>query len=147
MWTVDLSRPSQHADESLARVHEEFAERLLSSREAAEVTDRVRRLLAEHLESGVANLSSVARQLGMSARSLQRRLSDEGTNFRELVDRLRCELAREHLERYQTPIAGVAHLTGYSDVSAFTRAANRWFGTPPGRLRQQSGRRGLPGIR
>jgi AraC-like DNA-binding protein len=76
-----LARPSRHAEESLARLHEDLAGRLLSSRGEAEFSDQVRRALAERLELGVADLSSVARQLGMSARSLQRRLSDEGASF------------------------------------------------------------------
>jgi len=139
-----LARPSRHAEESIAHLHVEFAERLLARRGDSEVTYRVRRLLAECLESGKADLCSVARQLGMSPRSLQRRLSGEGTTFRELLDGLRCEVAREHLERCRTPIAGVAHLAGFSDVSAFTRAASRWFGATPARLREQAGRRDAP---
>lgn len=137
-----LARPSQQAEENLARLHEDFAERLLARRdEENEVTYRVRRLLAECLESGEADLRFVARELGMSSRSLQRQLSREGTTFSELLDGLRCEVAREHLERCKTPIAGVAHLAGFSDVSAFTRAASRWFGATPARLRQQAGGR------
>jgi AraC-like DNA-binding protein len=137
-----LARPSQHAEESLARLHEDFAERLLARRdEEDDVTYRVRRLLAECLESGEADLRFVARQLGMSARSLQRQLAGEGTTFSGLLDGLRREVAREHLECCRTPIAGVAHLAGFSDVSAFTRAASRWFGATPARLRQLAGRR------
>ena len=136
-----LARPSRHADESIARVHEEFAERLLGRQSDIEVTYRVRQLLAECLESGETDLGSVARRMGMGTRSLQRRLSTEGTTFRKLLDDLRREAAREYLEQCQIPIAGAAHLTGFSDVSAFTRAVNRWFGETPARLRQQARRR------
>jgi len=136
-----LARPSQHAEANLARLHVEFAEQLLARQDDSEVAYRVRRLLAECLESGEADLRFVARELGMSARSLQRRLSHEGTTFSELLDGLRCAVAREHLERCQTPISGVAHLAGFSDVSAFTRAASRWFGATPARLRRQAGQR------
>ena len=137
-----LDRPSQHAEQSIALLHEEFAERLLADRAEVEFSQRVRRLLAEYLETGETDLRYVARQLGMGSRSLQRRLADEGTSFSALLDDLRCEIAREHLERYQTPIAGVAHLAGFSDVSAFTRAASRWFGDTPARFRERAGRRG-----
>ena len=137
-----LDRPSQNAEPSMARLHEEFAERLLASREEVEMTHRVRRLLAECLETGEADLRYVARQLGVGSRSLQRRLASEGTSFSTLLDGMRCDVAREHLERYQTPIAGVAHLAGFSDVSAFTRAASRWFGDTPARFRERAGRRG-----
>jgi AraC-like DNA-binding protein len=141
LGAATLARPSRHAEESIARLHEEFAERLLSIRDETEIADRVRCLLAESLESGPAELASVAQQLGMSARSLQRRLSDEGASFRELLDGLRCQVAREHLERCRLPIAGVAHLTGFSDVSAFTRAVSRWFGATPARLRERANSR------
>ena len=50
---------------------------------------------------------------------------------------LRRDLAAEHLERQGTPIAEVAYLTGFSEVSAFTRAVRRWFGCTPGQLRGQ----------
>ena len=139
-----LARPSRHAEESVALLNEEFAERELARRGDTGVAHRVRCLLAECLETGEADLCYVARQLGMGTRSLQRRLSSEGTTFRKLLDDLRSEVAREHLERCQTPIAGVAHLAGFSDVSAFTRAASRWFGATPARLREQAGRRDDP---
>ena len=132
-----LSQSSRHAEESVARMHEELAERLLQSRSETELTLRVRRLLAECLESRETDLATVARQLGMGARSLQRRLSDEGTSFSALLDGLRCDVAREYLSRRQIPISGVAHLAGFSDVSAFTRATNRWFGSTPARVRKQ----------
>lgn len=137
-----LDRPSIHANEGLARVHEEFAERLLASEEKAEVTRRVQRALAERLEPAPPGLASVARLLGMSARSLQRRLAEEETSFREVLEKLRRDLARNHLERHRTPIAAVAYLTGFSDVSAFTRAVRRWFGHTPARLRREASRRG-----
>jgi len=140
-----LDHPSIHADQTLARVHEEFAQRLLVSEEEATVTRRVRRALAEHLESGAVDLASVARQLGLSARSLQRRLAEEGTSFREILENLRRELASEHLEQHATPIAAVAYLTGFSEVSAFTRAVHRWFGRTPARLRHEAKSRGAPG--
>jgi AraC-like DNA-binding protein len=137
-----LDRPSIHADEALARVHEEFAERLLASEEEAEVTRRVQQAVAERLESSPRGLASVARLLGMSARTLQRRLAEEQTTFREVVEKLRRDLARDHLEQRRTPIAAVAYLTGFSDVSAFTRAVRRWFGRTPARLRQEASHQG-----
>jgi AraC-like DNA-binding protein len=133
-----LSYRSRHAEESVARMHEEFAERLLENRSETELTPRVRRLLAGCLESRETSLATVARQLGMGARSLQRQLSNEGGSFSALLDGLRCDVAREYLARRQIPISGVAHLAGFSDVSAFTRATNRWFGAPPARVREQA---------
>jgi AraC-like DNA-binding protein len=140
-----LDRPSIHADGTLARVHEEFAQQLLASEGEAAVTGRVRRALAENLESGAVDLASVARQLGLSARSLQRRLAEEGTSFREILESLRREIARQHLEKHVTPIAAVAYLAGFSEVSAFTRAVRRWFGRTPARLRHEARNRSAAG--
>jgi len=134
-----LERPSLHADRALEKVHEEFGETLLAREAHPEVTRRVRQTLAELLESEAQDLATVARRLGMSARSLQRRLAEEETSFRALLDDLRRELAHHHLERRATPIEAIAYLTGFSEVSAFTRAARRWFGRTPARMREGAG--------
>jgi AraC-like DNA-binding protein len=134
-----LARPSLHADRALARVHEEFGEMLLARASHPELTRRVRHALAERLESEAADLAAIARQVGMSARSLQRRLAEEETSFRALLDEMRRELARHHLERRATPIEAIAYLTGFSEPSAFTRAVRRWFGRTPARMREEAG--------
>ena len=72
-------------------------------------------------------------------RTLQRRLAEEGTSFRSVVDALRRDLSSEHLRRRDTPTSEIAYLTGYSDVSAFTHAVRRWFRCPPSEVRRQSG--------
>jgi AraC-like DNA-binding protein len=134
-----LERPSLHADRVLARVHEEFGERLLARESHPEVTRRVRHALAERLEADARDLASIARRLGMSARGLQRRLAEEETSFRALLDEMRRELARHHLERCATPIEAIAYLTGFSEASAFSRAVRRWFGLTPAQIRAESG--------
>ena len=132
-------RPSLHADRALARVHEEFGEMLLAHESHPEVTRRVRQALAGRLESEARDIASVARRLGMSARSLQRRLAEEETSFRRLLDEERRKLARHHLERSATPIEAIAYLTGFSEASAFTRAVRRWFGRTPAQVRDEAG--------
>jgi len=132
-----LALPSVHHDRVMEQLHVDFAEWLLATKQDRSVSGEVRRVLSQRLEEGVAELESVARYLGMSARSLQRRLAEESTSFRNVLDRLRRDLAREHLEHLGTPVAEVAYLTGFSEVSAFTRAARRWFGRTPGRMRRQ----------
>jgi AraC-like DNA-binding protein len=134
-----LERPSLHADRALERVHEEFGDALLARSSHPAITRRVRHALAERLEAEARDLASVARRLGMSARSLQRRLAEEETSFRALLDDARRELARHHLERRATPIEAIAYLTGFSEPSAFTRAVRRWFGLTPAQIRVESG--------
>jgi AraC-like DNA-binding protein len=132
-----LEIPSQHANARFAHLHEEFASELLARQQDSSLAGRVRQLLAERIESGPPDRSSVARLLALSDRSLQRRLREEGTNFRSVFDDWRRELARDQLQRHDMPIAEVAYLTGFAEVSSFTRAVRRWFGCTPGQLRTQ----------
>jgi AraC-like DNA-binding protein len=132
-----LALPSQHHDRAMEQLHVGLAEWLLATKSDRTVSGEVRRALSQRLEAGVADLETVARYLGMSTRSLQRRLAEEGSTFRSVLDRLRKDLAREHLEHLGTPVAEVAFLTGFSEVSAFTRAMRRWFGRTPGRMRRE----------
>jgi AraC-like DNA-binding protein len=132
-----LERESRHAHPRLAEVHEEFARRMLALREDASTSGRVRRELARSLEGGAPSIGLVAQRLAMSRRSLQRRLEEEGTGFRALLEDLRREVARAHLRSRDVAISEITWLTGFSEVSAFTRAVRRWFGHTPAELRRQ----------
>ena len=74
----------------------------------------------------------------MSERSIQRRLNEEHTSYRQLVDEVRKSLAIEHLSRPGTSTTDVAFLLGFSEPSAFTRAFRRWTGAAPTEFRAAS---------
>lgn len=99
---------------------------------------RARRVLAEELRGGEPTLERTAARLQMSGRSLQRRLQDEGSAYQQLLDELRCELARRHVAEQRESIAEITFLLGFSEVSAFHRAFKRWTGLTPRAFRQQS---------
>ena len=73
----------------------------------------------------------VARALHMSRRTLQRRLDEEGTSYKATLDSLRRELCLQYLERPEIALAEIAHIGGFSDTSALTRAVRRWTGQTP----------------
>jgi AraC-like DNA-binding protein len=91
---------------------------------------RVERLIADRLPDGGATLRASAAALGMSERTLQRRLHAEGTTFEDLVDGVRRARALAYLDA-QLPIAEVAYLLGYAEPSVFHRAFKRWTGRSP----------------
>lgn len=96
------------------------------------VLDRV----SPALSGGVPALSDVAGDLGMSGRTLQRRLSEEGLSFQSLVDEARRRLALRLLrQESDVTLTEVTFMTGFSDQSAFTRAFRRWTGQTPGAFR------------
>jgi AraC-like DNA-binding protein len=76
-------------------------------------------------------MSSMARQFGMSERTLQRRLADEGVSYQELLDEARKQVAGRYLTTSALAIGEVAYLLGYSEPAAFHRAFKRWYATTP----------------
>lgn len=107
------------------------ADRLLSATGQRTLLDDVRRGVREALPSGRPELSHVARRLGQSARSLQRRLAEEGTSYAELVDDVRRELALQLVADRRVSIAEAGCLLGFADARGFRRAFERWTGTSP----------------
>jgi len=99
------------------------------------VTARAREAILLELSQGDAVMGVVARKLAMSVATLRRRLEEEGTSHRELLLRVRCELAKRYLGDPSLSIAEVAYLLGFSHVTAFYKAFRRWMGsdvTPAG---------------
>jgi AraC-like DNA-binding protein len=119
------------ADETMAR----HARRLLSlvprNRDRESASDRVRRVITLLLPSGRATLAQAAAQLGLSPRSLQRQLGEEGHRFAELLDAVRRELAVAYLAGSSHSITAVAGLLGYASPSSFTRWFAGEFGVSP----------------
>lgn len=100
---------------------------------------RVQGLLTSMLASGEPLREEVAKQLMMSERTLQRRLAEEGTNFTQLVDDTRREMAHQYLSKGEVSLKKLSFQLGFSDPSAFCRACRRWFGRSPKELQQKSG--------
>lgn len=96
----------------------------------ATFTAQVARTLREVLRGDDANVDFVAKRLGMTARSLQRRLRDEGTSFHAVREQTRRALAARYLDD-KLSIAEVSFLLGFSEPSAFFRAYKRWTGGTP----------------
>lgn len=118
------------ADEALLQILLPTAEERRAKDRDPPVTDQVRRALAGALRSDEAQLEVVARTLGLTARSLQRRLRDEGSSFQALRDETRRTLADRYLARGLS-LAEISFLLGFSEPSAFFRAFKRWTGVTP----------------
>ncbi len=127
-----LATPNRLGDPSISRFFDTHLQQALSQlHDETTLERRVRGLVAQALSEGVPRVSSVAQQLGMSGRTLQRRLSAAGSSYQALVDQARRELAARLLRDTTYSLAEVAFLTGFSEQSAFTRAFKRWAGQTP----------------
>ncbi len=119
------------ADPNLLSILEPAAEEKRSKRATHPlVTEQVRRALRAALSSDDAQLDGVAKRLGMTGRSLQRRLKDEDTSFQAVREGMRRELADRYLEQGMS-FSEISFLLGFSEPSAFFRAFKRWTGLTP----------------
>ena len=114
------------------RAFEPDLRRRLSELDAtASTADRVRAVLLELLPGNAATIEKAAERLGLSKRTLQRRLEEEGENFRTLVNRVRESLARHYLANTTMSGAEIAFLLGFEDPNSFYRAFQLWTGQTP----------------
>ena len=130
------SRP-RGADPELGKMLVRFAEDFVRQLpdEPRTWAERVRLSLHEAAD-GSPDIRTVARRLGVSSRSLQRRLLEETTTFAELEDQVRRERAMRYVEASDLDMSSITYLLGFNDVSAFYRAFRRWTGTTPLQRRQ-----------
>jgi len=100
-----------------------------------EFVQRVHEAIRGSLRDGAPKMEALAKQLHVSARTLQRRLAEHQTTFQDAVDAVRCELARQYLRDSHLGVSEVAFLLGYSELSTFDRAFKRWTGRTPREFR------------
>jgi len=131
--------PVVSADPHLNKLLIKYCEEARSHREAGRLTFRVavEIAIAPLLPHGTARADEIARQLGMSLRTLERRLASEGLTFGGILSELRFDLAKRYLQEGDLPISKIAWLLGYQDASAFTHAFKRWTGKAPRETRAQ----------
>ena len=98
---------------------------------SAPLSARVRACIQSVQPLGSLTSEAVATRFSMSDRTLRRRLREEATSYREILDDVRAELARHYLTKEKRGIEEVALLLGFSDPSAFTKAFRRWTGQTP----------------
>ena len=132
-----LSLPMAKADPGLCAILDRHAQELLAkSTHQDGLVGQVRQLLTEALNGGDPRLDTVAQKLGISVRTLQRKLREEGTSHQYLLDEMRSDLSRRYLQEPNLAICEVAYLLGFSEPSAFHRAFRRWTGITPKEFRR-----------
>ena len=125
-----LDLPLPQADELTAATTEAQCRALLEQRRGRTGTaGQVRDALVAR-PGTVPDAAAVAASLALSERTLRRRLAEEGTSFRALVDEVREALAEELL-RAGLPVQAVARRLGYAETASFTHAFTRWKGSSP----------------
>jgi AraC-like DNA-binding protein len=126
-----LEAPLASSDPNLLSILTRAADELHRQRPAdATMVTQVARVLREALRTDEAHVDRIAKRLGLTSRSLQRRLKDEGTSFNAVREDVRRQLSRRYLDEGLS-IAEISFLLGFSEPSAFFRAFKRWNGMTP----------------
>jgi AraC-like DNA-binding protein len=134
----DLDRPFvTHNEELLKAIGAQLETELQEKNAGANVGEQVKHTLKRSLAGKRPTLQHIAQELGMSARTLQRRLTDAGITFQQQVEDTRRELARHYLAQSTVELNEAAYLLGYEDANSFFRAFHLWEGTTPEAWRTQ----------
>lgn len=132
-----LDVPLSLADPAAFEIAAKICQRQLDAVAAGDtLAAQVRRILLQR-KGGFPTLQVTARTLHMTPRTLHRRLTDEGTSYRELSEAVRHGLALEHLRSGRFTLKELAFHLGYTDVANFRRAFKRWEGVAPATYRTQ----------
>lgn len=135
-----LSRPNRLSDAGLSQfLVRRLDDELSALPDAPRLSEHVLREIAQSLSDGAPKADAIARRLGLSERTLQRRLREEGSSFHQLSEAARRDLAKTLLAEQSYALAEVAFLTGFSEQSAFTRAFKRWTAQTPAAYRAAHG--------
>jgi AraC-like DNA-binding protein len=128
-----LALPLLKGDRELAAFFERKAQEFMGRIDEVPQgsSGKLRAVLLDEFRRGVPTLEGAATRLGLSARTLRRRLQEEGTTFQDVLDETRCRIAKRHLQERRLALGEVAFLLGFSEPSAFHRAFKRWTGTTP----------------
>jgi AraC-like DNA-binding protein len=135
-----LRWPVPNADVSLYPVLQQHAEHLLKQRALpeADIVAQVHAAVVRRLSQGQVRLASVAEELKLTPRTLQRKLSDAGASFQQVLDQARFALARNYLRQPGLSLVDIAFLLGYQEQSAFNHAFREWSGMNPGAWRDSA---------
>ena len=133
MSKVNAKKALASSDKYLYKVLERSALAVLPPKRALNIVLAIRK----QLRSGEVSQSKIARELGMSERTLQRRLEAIGQTFASVIDGFKHEQAVKRLEDVTLPLAQVALDLGYADLTSFGRAFKKWTGQSPGKWRKE----------
>lgn len=136
-----LDTPLRQPDPMLLSTLEQQASAVMAEiQERHPIVMQTRGLLRTLMDEGLPRREKVAEQLGVTERTLQRRLQDAGTGYQQLLDDLRRETATEWLTTSEMPINDIAIRLGFSEARSFHRRFKTWTGITPGEYRLRHGK-------
>lgn len=136
--SVDRLRAFTSAHPELASINDQVLDRMATSLRQSQLIGAAKEAITRALPSGTPKDDQIARAVLLSARTFQRKLAEEGTNYTELLAEVRRELAEQYISDPELPVTEISYLLGFSDVSSFSRAFKRWTGSAPAAFRDRA---------
>lgn len=139
-WAVyydknEVNVPLPGANSELALINDKVVMEYLAQLGKSDLVTLVRSHIIKQLPSGNCSKELVAASLHMSPRNLQRKLELQKTNYQDILDQTRKDLAKKYIESEHTSISEITYLLGFSDTSNFSRAFKRWLNCTPSQYR------------
>lgn len=133
---ADADRPLPSGNPVLAEMNERIVVQRLARLDRDNIPGRVRGAIMEQLPSGNVSDESIADALHMTARTLHRRLKEDGESFRSVLKAVRQDLAEQYIADDSLTLTEITFLLGFSEMSSFSRAYKNWTGVSPSEARQ-----------
>ena len=132
---IEKSLPTGNVE--LAHANDKIVKDYLSHLDRTHVAMQVKSKIVDLLSSGMVTEQDMANALNLSLRSLQRKLREEGTSYKEILEETRRDLATKYIQNSRLSISEISFLLGFSEISNFSRAFKRWNGRAPSEFRSE----------
>ncbi len=133
--TADADAPRSCSNTQLALLHDQLLIKYLADLEKGNVVERTKASIIDNLLSGNISDAIVARSLQMSERTLQRRLREFSTTFKNILNEVREDLANSYIRDSKLTLTEISYMLGFAEMSTFSRAFKRWTGQSPSAFR------------
>lgn len=132
----DLAKPNPRSEPALALHARRLVEAMVDPGERS-IVEEVEEAILMLMPAGRASISAVSDSLGFNVRTLQRRLTEEGVTFGDMLDRIRVREVNRHFAHGRQRLTDVAHLLGYASLGAFSRWYSQKFDETPSQGRRR----------
>lgn len=132
----DVDKRLRGSNPQLAQLNDQVMIEYLARLDKDNVIERVKAEILNQLPSGRISDSTVAEALYLNVRTMQRRLQQEGTTFKTLLNEVRQDLADTYIRDSRLTLNEISFLLGFSEISSFSRAFKRWKGKAPSAYRR-----------
>ncbi|MBN2606908.1 MAG: AraC family transcriptional regulator [Thiotrichales bacterium] len=131
----DALEMSEGAQPQLAKLHDQVMIEYLAKMDRKNIVEQVKSEIIKQLPNGNVTDTTVGQALHINDRTLQRRLKEQNTTFKTLMNEVREDLAATYIKDSNLSLSEISFLLGFGNISSFSRAYKRWTGKPPSHLR------------